>query len=84
MMTRGLTSAEDPSIPAGINDPADRAMAANPQGPSRRCPRPALARLVGGSVPDQVMRKASCPVLAVPPRHSDRDLAGYKLRVRWP
>jgi hypothetical protein len=32
-----------------------------------RRPRPALTRLVGGSVPDQVMRKAACPVLAVPP-----------------
>jgi nucleotide-binding universal stress UspA family protein len=32
-----------------------------------RRPRPAITRLVGGSVPDQVMRKASCPVLAVPP-----------------
>ena len=32
-----------------------------------RRPRPALSRLVRGSVPDQVMRKASCPVLTVPP-----------------
>ena len=32
-----------------------------------RRPRPALSRLVRGSVPDQVMRKASCPVLAIPP-----------------
>jgi nucleotide-binding universal stress UspA family protein len=32
-----------------------------------RRPRPAITRLVGSSVPDQVMRKASCPVLAVPP-----------------
>ena len=31
-----------------------------------RRPRPAITRLVQGSVPDQVMRKASCPVLAVP------------------
>ena len=30
-----------------------------------RHPRPALSRLVRGSVPDQVMRKASCPVLAI-------------------
>jgi nucleotide-binding universal stress UspA family protein len=30
-----------------------------------RRPRPALTRLVPGSVPDQVMRKASCPVLAI-------------------
>ena len=37
-----------------------------------RPPRLAITRLVGGSVPDQVMRKASCPVLAVPPRQSDR------------
>jgi nucleotide-binding universal stress UspA family protein len=37
-----------------------------------RRPRLAITRLVGGSVPDQVMRKASCPVLAVPPRQSDR------------
>jgi nucleotide-binding universal stress UspA family protein len=32
-----------------------------------RRPRPALSRLVRGSVPDQIMRKASCPVLAIPP-----------------
>jgi nucleotide-binding universal stress UspA family protein len=32
-----------------------------------RRPRPAVARLLGGSVPDQVMRKANCPVLAVHP-----------------
>ena len=31
-----------------------------------RRPRSAITRLVLGSVPDQVMRKASCPVLAVP------------------
>lgn len=31
-----------------------------------RRPRPAIARLLTGSVPDQVMRRASCPVLAVP------------------
>lgn len=37
-----------------------------------RRPRLAITRLVGGSVPDQVMRKASCPVLAVPPGQSDR------------
>src|SRR5215831_979717 len=36
-----------------------------------RRPRPAIARVVGGSVADQVMRKASCPVLAVPLRHCD-------------
>jgi nucleotide-binding universal stress UspA family protein len=32
-----------------------------------RRPRPALSRLVRGSVPDQIMRKASCPVLAILP-----------------
>jgi nucleotide-binding universal stress UspA family protein len=32
-----------------------------------RRPQPALSRLVRGSVPDQVMRKASCLVLAIPP-----------------
>jgi nucleotide-binding universal stress UspA family protein len=37
-----------------------------------RRPRLAIIRLVGGSVPDQVMRNASCPVLAVPPGQSDR------------
>jgi nucleotide-binding universal stress UspA family protein len=37
-----------------------------------RRPRLAITRLIGGSVPDQVMRKASCPVLAVPPGQSDR------------
>ena len=36
-----------------------------------RRPRSALARLAGGSVPHQVMRRASCPVLAVPPRPCD-------------
>jgi len=36
-----------------------------------RRPRLALTRLVRGSVADQVMRKASCPVLAVPLRHCD-------------
>ncbi len=34
-----------------------------------RRPSPAICRLVLGSVPDQVMRKAHCPVLAV---HPDR------------
>jgi nucleotide-binding universal stress UspA family protein len=33
-----------------------------------RRPRSAMGRLLGGSVPDQVMRKASCPVLAVHPK----------------
>jgi len=42
-----------------------------------RRPRPAIARLAGGSVADQVMRKASCPVLAVPPRRSDCDPVGH-------
>jgi nucleotide-binding universal stress UspA family protein len=32
-----------------------------------RRPSPAIWRLVLGSVPDQVMRKAHCPVLAVHP-----------------
>jgi nucleotide-binding universal stress UspA family protein len=40
-----------------------------------RRPRLAITRLAGGSVPDQVMRKASCPVLAVPPRQNDRPSA---------
>jgi nucleotide-binding universal stress UspA family protein len=33
-----------------------------------RRPRLAISRLLLGSVPDQVMRKASCPVLTVRPR----------------
>jgi nucleotide-binding universal stress UspA family protein len=33
-----------------------------------RRPRPAVGRLMLGSVSDQVMRTASCPVLAVHPR----------------
>jgi nucleotide-binding universal stress UspA family protein len=33
-----------------------------------RRPRPAISRLLLGSVADQVMRKTSCPVLAVHPR----------------
>jgi nucleotide-binding universal stress UspA family protein len=39
-----------------------------------RRPRPTLTRLVRGSIPDQVIRKASCPVLAVPPSqdHAER------------
>ena len=32
-----------------------------------RRPRPAIASLVTGSVPDRVMRRASCPVLTVHP-----------------
>jgi nucleotide-binding universal stress UspA family protein len=39
--------------------------------------RSAIARLAGGSVPDQVMRKASCPVLAVPRRPCDADPVGH-------
>src|SRR5262249_57797772 len=42
-----------------------------------RRPRSAIARLVGGSVADQVMRKASCPVLAVPLRPCDADPVGH-------
>jgi nucleotide-binding universal stress UspA family protein len=38
-----------------------------------RRPRPAITRLILGSVPDQVMRKASCPVLAIPARQDDRE-----------
>jgi nucleotide-binding universal stress UspA family protein len=38
-----------------------------------RSPRSALTRLVGGGVPDQVMCKASCPVLAIPPRQDDNE-----------
>jgi nucleotide-binding universal stress UspA family protein len=33
-----------------------------------RRPRPAISRMVLGSVADQVMRNATCPVLAVPPK----------------
>jgi len=40
-----------------------------------RRPRLAITRLAGGSVPDQVMRKASCPVLAVPPRQATASTA---------
>jgi nucleotide-binding universal stress UspA family protein len=40
-----------------------------------RRPRPAISRLLGGSVPNQVMRKASCPVLAVPPGKSTASTA---------
>jgi nucleotide-binding universal stress UspA family protein len=38
-----------------------------------RCPLPAIACLVLGSMPDQVMRQASCPVLAIPARQGDRE-----------
>jgi nucleotide-binding universal stress UspA family protein len=37
-----------------------------------RRPRLAITGLLGGSVPDQVMRKAACPVLVVPPRQDRR------------
>ena len=33
-----------------------------------RRPSPAICRLLSGSIPDKVMRMASCPVLAVHPR----------------
>src|SRR5262245_48538155 len=46
-----------------------------------RRPRPALSRLVRGSVPDQVMRKASCPVLAIPPATMTASTAPSDL---WP
>ena len=36
-----------------------------------RSPQPALTRLVRGSIPDQVMPTASCPVLAIPLRQHD-------------
>jgi len=39
-----------------------------------RRPRLASTRLVRGSVPDQVMRQAACPVLAVPPARSPRSV----------
>ena len=32
--------------------------------------RPAISRMVLGSVADQVMRKASCPVMTVPPKRT--------------
>jgi nucleotide-binding universal stress UspA family protein len=38
-----------------------------------RHPRTAITRLMLGSVPDQVMRTASCPVLAIPPRQHGRE-----------
>ena len=46
-----------------------------------RRPRSALALLAGGSVPHQVMRKASCPVLAVPPRPCDAAASCLRLRA---
>jgi hypothetical protein len=45
-----------------------------------RHPRPAITRLVWGSVPDQVMRKAACPVLAPPARRHDRE---HRPPDRW-
>ena len=45
-------------------------------------PRSALARLAGVAiVPHQVMRKASCPVLAVPPRPGDAAASCLRLRA---
>jgi nucleotide-binding universal stress UspA family protein len=41
-----------------------------------RRPGPAICRLFLGSVPDEVMRKASCPVLAVRPRPKATRKAG--------
>ena len=38
-----------------------------------RRPRPAIACLDLGSTPDQVMRQASCPMLAIPTRQDDRE-----------
>jgi len=37
-----------------------------------RRPRPAISRLLLGSVADQVMRRAACPVLAVRPEDASR------------
>jgi len=38
-----------------------------------RRPRPAMACLDLGSMPDQVMRQASCPMLVIPARQYDRE-----------
>ena len=38
-----------------------------------RRPRPAIACLDLGSIPDQVMRHASYPILAIPARQGDRE-----------
>lgn len=38
-----------------------------------RHPKAATTRLVLGSVPDQVMRTANCPALAIPPGQDDRE-----------
>jgi nucleotide-binding universal stress UspA family protein len=35
--------------------------------------RPTMACLDRGSMPDQVKRQASCPVLAIPARQDDRE-----------
>jgi nucleotide-binding universal stress UspA family protein len=45
-----------------------------------RRPRLALTRLARRGVPEQVMRQASCPVLAIPPRHDDREGHSTDLR----
>jgi nucleotide-binding universal stress UspA family protein len=52
-------------------------------------PRLAVSGLVMGCVPDQVMRQANCPVLAVHPRRNDRGRGSRQLpfkqspRPRW-
>ena len=52
--------------------PAPDGTAMTSPAPARpRSPRPALTRLVRGSIPDQVMSMASCPVLAIPLRQHD-------------
>jgi nucleotide-binding universal stress UspA family protein len=54
-----------------------------------RRPRLAVSGLVMGCVPDQVMRQANCPVLAVHPRRNDRGRGSRQLpfkqspRPRW-
>jgi nucleotide-binding universal stress UspA family protein len=42
--------------------------------------RPAISRMVLGSVADEVMRKASCPVLTVHPKHDDAPATAL---TRW-
>jgi nucleotide-binding universal stress UspA family protein len=64
--TTGLVEAERGKLGAAIAQQAS-AWRADVIVLTRR-PRPAISRLVLGSVADQVMRKASCPVLAVHPR----------------
>ena len=46
-----------------------------------RRPRLALTHLARRGVPDQIMRQASCPVLAIPARHDDRE---YHFTDPWP